>query len=610
MFRFHSAHPILNWLEGSVSRSSVVLLLAALVLGFAGPARAEKRVALVIGVSSYQRVPRLPNPVHDAEAMSALFRKAGFDTVEDKRDLGIVELRRVVREFSDKVQDADIAVVYYAGHGIEVDGANYLIPADAKLASDFDVEDETISVDRVLRTLEPAKRLRLVILDACRNNPFATIMKRTIATRAAGRGLAKIEPTTPNTLVAFATKAGAVADDGSGGNSQYTQALVKYITEPGLDVRVAFGRVRDEVLKKTANHQEPFVYGSLGGDDLSLVPKPEKPPQADADARIDYEYAAQIGTKDVWDSFIARHPTGFYTDLARAQINRLLIAEKSQAVADKVRRDAEAQAAEKAEKLQKRLDEPAGSQLAAAKQEVADQAKELEEARKQAELAQQRAEAARQEVEQAKRQAVDEARRQVEDAKVAGKDDTQKVAALPPGQADQPVVPPASPQIAEADLARLLQAHLKRVGCNSGKIDGDWDEGSRHALDLFNKNAKTKFDIKVASLEALDAVRNQHERVCPLICDRGERASGDRCVEIGCASGYVLNSHGSCERERRREPISRFRALTRGPMRPHAPGAPMQSGPLPTTQHTLGGDCGLDSGGHRSGNGGLRCRNF
>lgn len=580
-----------------MSRPLVLLLFGVLFLNFAEPAWAEKRVALVIGVSNYQRVPRLPNPVHDATAMGALFKKAGFDSVDEMRDLGIVELRRVIREFSDKAKDADIAVVYYAGHGMEVDGANYLIPADAKLVSDFDVEDEAISLDRVLRALDPVKRLRLVILDACRDNPFARTMKRTVASRAIGRGLAKVEPASPNTLVAFATKAGAVADDGAGDNSQYTSALVKYIVEPGVDVRVAFGRVRDEVLKRTSNRQEPFVYGSLGGDQVALVSQPEKPAQNDADARIDYEYAAQLGTKDVWDSFLASHPAGFYTDLARAQRNRLAAAEQSQAAADKARREADEQAAQKAEKLQKRLDEPGASQVAAtAKQELSDQSKELEEARAQAELARQQAETARQQLEQAKRQGVEDAQRQMEQDKRAAKDNADKIAALTPGQTDQPAAPPPAPQLGQADIARLLQVHLKRVGCNSGKIDGDWDESSQRALALFNKNAKTKFDTKVASLDALDAVRDQHERVCPLICDRGERAVGDRCLEI--------------ERDRRREPISRFRSMERGPMRPHAPGAFMQTAPLPTTQHTQAGDCGLDAGGHRGGNGGFRCRNY
>ena len=289
-------------------RSLFLFFLAFSLLAFAEPAQAEKRVALVIGISNYQRVPRLSNPTRDADAMGALFKQAGFDVVDEERDLGISDLRRVIREFADKSRDADIAVVYYAGHGIEVDGTNYLVPADAKLASDFDVEDETVSLDRLLRSLDAVRRLRLVILDACRENPFSNNMKRNVASRSIGRGLARIEPTTSNTLVAFATKAGAVADDGNGENSQYAAALVKYLAEPGVDLRLAFGRVRDEVLRKTGNRQEPFVYGSLGGDNVALIPQPEKPRQTEADARVEYEFAAQIGTKQVWE-VVPRRPS-------------------------------------------------------------------------------------------------------------------------------------------------------------------------------------------------------------------------------------------------------------------------------------------------------------
>jgi hypothetical protein len=612
--------------EISMSRSLFFLSLGFLSLIFADPARAEKRVALVIGISNYQQVPRLANPVRDADAIAGLFKKAGFDVVDEKRDLGIADMRRVVREFSEKSRDADIAVVYYAGHGIEVDGTNYLVPSDAKLVSDFDVEDETVSLDRLLRALDPVKRLRLVILDACRENPFSNSMKKNVASRSIGRGLARIEPGMSNTLVAFATKAGAVADDGSGENSQYATALVKYIAEPGVDLRVAFGRVRDEVLKRTLNRQEPFVYGSLGGDNLALVPAPAKPVEADADARVDYEFAAQLGTKEVWDSFLVRHPGGFYANLARAQMSRLVSAEQSQVMADNARRDAEDQAAQKAEKLQKRVDEPAKSQAAAAQQQLLEQSKkELEEARKQAELAQQRAESARQEVEQAKRQAVEDAQRQIEEAKGAA---TEKVAALSSGQ-DRSPIPSSSPQISPADLSRLLQAHLKRVGCNSGKVDGDWDESSERALDLFNKNAKTTFNTKVASLDALDAVRNELDRVCPMSCPTGARVDGDRCIQASCESGYFLNSDGSCEKRRERD---RERARDRDRDREHVRERDRDREPVRRRERTVMGShaptrvyidtprarvgiapgtssCVLDSAGHRE-TGGLRCKDF
>ncbi|MGC2085479.1 MAG: caspase family protein, partial [Bradyrhizobium sp.] len=249
-----------------------LFIVIAAALLFAQPAFAEKRVALIIGNSAYQNVPPLANPVNDGTVMSATFKAAGFDVVDYRHDLTARDTRRALREFADSARDADIAVVYYAGHGIEVEGANYLIPVDARLERDTDVYDETLSLDRILVAIEPARKLRLVILDACRDNPFSKSMQRTVAARGIGRGLAKVEPNSPNTLIAYSAKAGSTAQDGDGKNSPFTVALSHHITTPGLDVRKAFGFVRDDVLKTTGNKQEPFVYGSLGGDDMPLVP--------------------------------------------------------------------------------------------------------------------------------------------------------------------------------------------------------------------------------------------------------------------------------------------------------------------------------------------------
>src|SRR3954470_5330009 len=281
--------------------------LAAALLLVCQPAFAEKRVALVIGNAAYQNVARLPNPVNDSATIATTLKGAGFDVVDSRHDLGAADTRRALRDFADRARDADIAVVYYAGHGIEVDGGNYLIPVDAKLERDTDVYDEALSLDRVLLAIEPAKKLRLVILDACRDNPFAKSMKRTVASRAIGQGLAKVEPTSPNMLIAYSAKAGSTAADGDGTNSPFTVALSKHLTTPGLDVRRAFGFVRDDVLKSTSNKQEPFVYGSLGGEDVPLVPgkvvtaaliAPAANPQADI--RRDYELALQVGNRAAW----------------------------------------------------------------------------------------------------------------------------------------------------------------------------------------------------------------------------------------------------------------------------------------------------------------------
>lgn len=543
----------------------------------AAPAVAQKRVALAIGISKYQNVPPLANPSRDADAIVSLLKKAGFDVLDSRRDLGVSELRRAIREFSEASRNADISVIYYAGHGIEVDGMNYLVPADAKLLSDFDIEDETVSLDRVLRALDPARQLKLIILDACRDNPFVKKMKRSAASRTIGRGLAQIEPIMPNTLIAFAAKAGAVATDGDAQNSPFTIALLKHIAEPGLDLRLALGRVRDDVLKSTGNRQEPFVYGSLGGETMALVPHSKTSRASEADARIDYELAAQVGTKEAWDSFLARHPTGFHADLARGQNAKLAAAQQSRAKADDARREAEQHAAQKAAEFNKQQEEQSARQAAEAKQKLSDQAKreleeardqiveqskkQLDEARRQLELAQQQAEAARRQVEEAKREAVADALLQVERAKSYAPEQTAKVVAVSPDRPAPSNESSRSPPMDLADIARLLQAHLRRVGCNPGTADGNWDDVSRKALDRFNKNARTNFDVKLASLDALDAVRVKTDRVCPLICAKGQRAEGDRCIQIGCASGFFLNSSGECEK--RPAPPPKVRATQR-----------------------------------------------
>jgi hypothetical protein len=269
------------------------------------PVSAARRVVLVIGNSKYRNVDRLPKTINDAIAMVALFHKAGFDVVKWRVDLDVMEFRHTVRDFMVTAQSADIAVVYYTGHGIEKGGTNYLIPLDAELLSDYDADDEAISLDRITLALQPARQLRLIILDACHENPFSAVV-----TRAITNGLAKIEPSTPDTLIAYAAKAGSLSYEGNGPNSPFTTALVKYLAEPGLDIRLALGKVRDEVLKSTGNRQEPFVYGSLGSDAISLVPAPE--PKASGPAAVavdtnraaqrDYERAMETATEAVPDA--------------------------------------------------------------------------------------------------------------------------------------------------------------------------------------------------------------------------------------------------------------------------------------------------------------------
>ena len=325
------------------ARIAVAVLAVLLCAG--GDAFADKRVALVIGNAGYAHAPALDNPVRDATAVSVMLKDAGFQVVETRSNLDNMRMRRAVRDFSVMTHDADVAVVFYAGHGLEVDGTNYLIPTDARLERDIDVEDEAISLDRVLLMLEPARSLRLVILDACRDNPFVRTMKRTLASRSFGRGLAGLEPGS-NTLVAFAAKAGSTASDGDGAHSPFTSALLKHLTAPGLDLRIAFGKVRDEVLALTGARQDPHVYGSLGGETIALVPaetsigaaagaapSPAVAGSLTTETWRDYESAMRVGTTEALDAFLTAHPTGFHADLARAQRAKLLAAAPATGVA-------------------------------------------------------------------------------------------------------------------------------------------------------------------------------------------------------------------------------------------------------------------------------------
>src|SRR5665213_2949576 len=311
-------------------RAAGAIALAVCSIWFSSqPALAGKRVALVMGNSAYQNVTPLANPKNDSEAMAAMLKGAGFDVVTLKRDLNVTAMRRALRDFSDTVRDADVAVVYFAGHGMEIDGTNYVIPVDAVLERDIDAFDEAIPLDRFLTVVEPAKQLRLVILDACRDNPFNRTMKRTIASRAIGHGLAKVEPESPNTLIAFAAKAGSTASDGDSKNSPFTAALIKYLPRPGLDLRKAFGYARDDVLKATNNKQEPFIYGSLGGDDVALVPVPDKT-TADAtkpldDTRLELAFWESIKSDknpELFQAYLNRYPKGVFADIATINLQQ------------------------------------------------------------------------------------------------------------------------------------------------------------------------------------------------------------------------------------------------------------------------------------------------
>jgi hypothetical protein len=243
--------------------------LALVLAAFLAAAQAEpQRVALVIGNGAYRSAPALPNPPNDASDVASSLSRLGF-AVTRLDNAGFDGMRRALLEFGRRARDAEMAVVFFAGHGMELGGENWLIPVDAELRTDADVEQEAIPLKNVIATVDGAMRLGLVILDACRNNPFDARMQRAGRTRAVARGLSRIEPS-GNVLVAYAAKDGTTAADGTGRNSPFTAALLNNIETPGLEVNFLFRSVRDEVMAATRREQQPFVYGSLSREAIYL----------------------------------------------------------------------------------------------------------------------------------------------------------------------------------------------------------------------------------------------------------------------------------------------------------------------------------------------------
>ena len=222
----------------------------------------ENRIALVIGNSRYLHSDPLTNPANDADTFAKRLRALGFSKVTLALDMPREKTLAALDVFANDAAKADWAVVYYAGHGIEMAGVNFLIPVDATLTADADVPSQAIPLTHVLDAVEGARKLRLVILDACRDNPFLDKMVRSVANRAVNRGVGHIEPQGA-TLVAYAAKHGQQALDGDGANSPFMSALSKHVEAPGIEIVMLFRRVRDDVLAATQRKQEPFIYGSL-----------------------------------------------------------------------------------------------------------------------------------------------------------------------------------------------------------------------------------------------------------------------------------------------------------------------------------------------------------
>ena len=243
------------------------------------PALADgKRVALVIGNSTYRNVPTLPNPANDGADIAAALTRLGF-AVTLVTNASFDQMRRGLIAFGRDAAGADMAAVFFAGHGMEISGENWLIPVDAELKKDTDAANEAVSLRSVILQVSNTTSLGLVVLDACRNNPFVAKMSRSLALRAViGGGLGRIEPV-GNVLVAYAARDGTTALDGDGRNSPFTAALLHNIETPGVEVTFMLRNVRDDVMEVTRNEQQPFVYGSLSRKAIYLAGQPSSADQ-------------------------------------------------------------------------------------------------------------------------------------------------------------------------------------------------------------------------------------------------------------------------------------------------------------------------------------------
>jgi len=266
----------------------------AALAGFAiAPAVADgKRVALVIGNGTYLNVPTLPNPANDAADIAASLNRLGF-AVTLVTNASFDQMRRSLIALGRDAAGADLAVVFFAGHGMEISGENWLIPVDAELKKDTDAANEAVSLRSVILQVSNTTSLGLIILDACRNNPFVSKMSRSLALRAAtGGGLGRIEPV-GNVLVAYAARDGTTALDGDGRNSPFTAALLRNIETPAVEVTFMLRNVHDDVMEGTGNEQQPFVYGSLSRRAIYLASPPS--PAGRVGANMENAAPAQAG---------------------------------------------------------------------------------------------------------------------------------------------------------------------------------------------------------------------------------------------------------------------------------------------------------------------------
>ncbi|MDX8514026.1 caspase family protein [Mesorhizobium captivum] len=331
--------------------SGFILFVLAAFSAEAATPEAAKRVALVIGNSKYLNAVPLPNPANDAQLIASTLRNAGFDVIEgvDQDNQGMHSL---ISRFTEESYNADLAVIFYAGHGMQVDGKNYLIPVDAELTSPAYLKTRTVQIDEFMAALPPDPAVGVIILDACRDNPLARTLAASLPkSRSLGAGLAPVEAKadgvgTGGVLIAYATDPGAIAFDGNGVDSPYSLALAKHLTEPGVEIQSALTRVRGEVTEATQGRQRPWHNASLGREvflgkpaEAAPVAAPvadaakttaaaapalvaSEPPSWEVEQRL-WDEASKKNAIPFYEAYLEQFPNGRFATVAKLNIDQL-----------------------------------------------------------------------------------------------------------------------------------------------------------------------------------------------------------------------------------------------------------------------------------------------
>jgi len=532
------------------------------VLTASPSAHAERRVALVIGNSAYVNANVLRNPRNDAADIAETLKKLGFE-VDVGLDLDQRGFAQTIEKFGRDLDGADVGLFFYAGHALQINEKNYLVSTAAKLENEFLVSSETMELEPIIRLMESKSSINLIFLDACRNNPLADNLRRSLAATkrsgSLGRGLARIEATGRDTLIAFAAAPGQEAADGSDRNSPFTAALLRHLPQPGLEVSVMLKEVAADVRRDTRNNQRPqqlsdmtrtfyFASADTAASTKTVVAKQDTAdtsaaPSSNADRALDVAYWNSAQSANDCESvrtYLARFPDGAFVDLAKLAERRLCTPGRRVTV------------------------EPDPAPLTPAPPVVA-----------------------------------------VAPPPPPAAEPPPTVTispAAPPNAAPLPdVAPPniaALPEIArlsaEPDtgtLARNIQLELVRLGCYSGRADGEWKKPTREAVAKFNRYAHAKLGADQPSDDLISALRRHDERVCPLLCARGFRAHGDNCVAIERAPSP--KEHKARERLERRQSVARtpVEPATRKASAPRPAATPMAefNNPLCTSRIQMPG---------------------